>query len=168
MKIGYVLLLNLLVAFVWYALQPAHSPGSLVLGFAVGFVLLAIIFRPYGRRSWAALDFIIFLLAAIVRSSLQVAAIIVRPHLRLDQGIVAIPLTVSSDFEIAALASAITLTPGTLSLDVGTDATGQRVLYVHNLVVGDADAMRREIKEEFEQRILRFTRSAPPHEEVQP
>ena len=168
MKIGYVLLLNLLVAFVWYALQPAHSPGSLVLGIAVGFVLLALLIRPYGRRSWAAFAFIVFLLVAIVRSSAQVAAIILRPQLRLDQGIVAIPLTVSSDFEIAALATAITLTPGTLSLDVGTDATGGRVLYVHNLVVGDADAMRREIKDEFEQRILRFTRSDYPQTEVQP
>ena len=159
MKMGSALLLNLLVAVVWYALQPAHSPGSLVLGFCVGFVLLALIYRPYGRRTWAAFSFLVFLLVAIVRSSLQVAAIILQPQMKLDQGIVAIPLTVRSDFEIAALATAITLTPGTLSVDVGRDHAGRRVLYVHNLVTGDPDAMRREIQEQFERRILRFTRT---------
>ena len=162
MRIGSALLLNILVGVVWYALQPSHTPGSLILGFCVGYVLLALIYRPYGRRSWAALAFVLFLLAAIVRSSLQVASIILRPTLRLDQGIVAIPLTVASDFEIATLATAITLTPGTLSVDVGQDAQGRQVLYVHNLVVGDPDAMRREIQEQFEQRILRFTRMEPP------
>lgn len=162
MRMGSALLLNLLVAVVWYALQPAHTPGGLILGFCVGFLLLALLYRPYGRRAWAALAFTLFLLGAIVRSSIQVASIILQPTMRLDQGIVAIPLTVTGDFEIAALATAITLTPGTLSVDVGHDAQGRRVLYVHNLVVGDPDAMRREIKEQFEQRILRFTRTEPP------
>jgi len=161
-RMGSALLLNILVAVVWYALQPAHTPGSLILGFCVGFALLALIFRPYGRRAWAALAFVLFLLGAIVRSSVQVASVVLRPTLRLDQGIVAIPLTVTSDFEIATLATAITLTPGTLSVDVGHDAHGRQVLYVHNLVVGDPDAMRREIKEEFEGRILRFTRTEGP------
>ena len=159
MQIGTALLLNILVGIVWYALQPSPTPGSLLLGFGVGFVLLALLYRPYGRRTWAVLAFALFLLGAIVRSSIQVAVVILHPTLRLDQGIVAIPLTASSDFEIASLATAITLTPGTLSVDVGHAADGQRVLYVHNLLVSDPDAMRREIKEEFEQRILRFTRT---------
>lgn len=161
MKMGSALLLNILVGLVWFALQPATSPGSFILGFSVGFVLLALVNRPYGRRSFAVLAFVLFLVAAIVKSSIQVAAIILRPKLKLQQGIVAIPLTASSDFEIATLATAITLTPGTLSVDVGYAADGQRVLYVHNLVVDDPDAMRREIKEEFERRILRMTRTEP-------
>jgi multicomponent Na+:H+ antiporter subunit E len=159
MKMGSALLLNILTGAVWYALQPAPSPGSFILGFCVGFVLLALLHRPYGRRTWAAGAFLVFLLGAIVKSSFQVAAVILRPQLILDQGIVAIPLAARSDFEIATLATAITLTPGTLSVDVGQAADGGRVLYVHNLVTGDPDAMRREIKDEFERRILRFTRT---------
>lgn len=161
-KMGSLLLLNILAGLVWYALQPAASPGSFILGFTVGFVLLTIMHRPYGRRTWAAVAFLIFLVWSIVKSSIQVARIILQPRLALDQGIVAIPLTASTDFEIAALATSITLTPGTLSIDVGEGTDGQRILYVHNLVVGDPDAMRREIKQEFEQRILRFTREEQP------
>jgi multicomponent Na+:H+ antiporter subunit E len=159
MSMGSALLLNILIAVVWYALQPASSPGSFILGFCVGYVLLALLHRPYGRRTWAALAFVLFLLGAIVKSSIQVASIILRPKLQLDPGIVAIPLTARTDFEIATLATAITLTPGTLSVDVGYNGEGQRVLFVHNLVTGDPEAMRREIKAEFEQRILRFTRT---------
>lgn len=161
MRIGASLLLNILIGLVWYALQPASSPGSFILGVVVGYVVLAVLHRPYGRRTMWALRFVGFLLLAIGKSSLAVAAVVLRPQLHLDQGIVSIPLTVSSDFEIATLATAITLTPGTLSVDVGQEG-GRRVLYVHNLVVGDPEKIRREIQEEFEQRILRFTRSEPP------
>jgi multicomponent Na+:H+ antiporter subunit E len=76
----------------------------------------------------------------------------------LDQGIVAIPLTAERPLEIAMLATAITLTPGTLSVDVGVDAEGRRVLYVHDLVVHDPEAVRKSIKEDFEARVLRITR----------
>ncbi len=158
MNVGMVLLLNILVALVWYAMQPAAGPGNFILGFAVGFLMLALVHRPYGRRTWAAAAYVVFLIWSIIKSSIQVAAIILSPHGRLRQGIVAIPVDTQNDFELAALATSITLTPGTLSIDVGENAEGQRVLYVHNLVVDDPETMRREIKEDFEKRILRFSR----------
>jgi multisubunit Na+/H+ antiporter MnhE subunit len=116
------------------------------------------LYRPYGRRTWAAVTYAIFLVWAIVKSSFQVAGIILSPHARLRQGIVAIPVEECSDFELAVLASSITLTPGTLSIDVEQTGNGQRVLYVHNLLVDDPAEMRRQIKADFEQRIMRFTR----------
>lgn len=158
MRVGAVLLLNLLVALVWHAMQPAPGPGDYILGFVVGFLLLALLYRPYGRRTWAAFTYAVFLLWAIIKSSFQVAGIILSRHARLRQGIVAIPVEKITDFELAVLASSITLTPGTLSIDVDKDASGQRVLYVHNLVVDDPAEMRRQIRADFEQRILRFTR----------
>ena len=51
----------------------------------------------------------------------------------------------------------ITLTPGTLSLDLG-EREGRRVLYVHNLLMSSPEAMRGEIKAGFERRILEITR----------
>ncbi len=55
MKLGSVLLLNFLVAFVWQAMQPKAGPGDYILGFVVGFVMLALILPPLrtanlGRR----------------------------------------------------------------------------------------------------------------------
>ncbi|MCB0050360.1 MAG: Na+/H+ antiporter subunit E, partial [Caldilinea sp.] len=60
--------------------------------------------------------------------------------------------------EISLLATSITLTPGTLSVDTGWNAHGEHVLYVHNLVMGNAEDVRRSIKQDFERRILRITR----------
>lgn len=158
MKLGSVLLLNFLVAYVWQAMQPKAGPGDYILGFVVGFVMLAFLYRPYGRRTYGAAAYVVYLVWAIVKSSFQVAGIILSPHARLRQGIVAIPVDPCTDFELALLASSITLTPGTLSIDVAKDAAGQRVLYVHNLIVDDPDEMRRQIKADFERRILQFTR----------
>lgn len=160
MKLGYVLLLNILLAIVWMALQSTGGPSEFLTGLIASFILLALIHREYGRRVVASTSFVVFLLWSIVKSSIDVARLILSPHPGLDQAIVAIPLDATTDFEIALLATSITLTPGTLSVDVGADATGQRVLYVHNLVTGDPDVMRRDIKQQFEQRILRFTRSS--------
>jgi multicomponent Na+:H+ antiporter subunit E len=159
-SLGYSLLLNVLLAFLWQAFQPESTPTDFVVGAVVGFVVLAIMQREYGRRVWAGVAFAIFLGYSIIASSLQVAGLVLARRPQLDRGIIAIPLEASSDVEIAALATAITLTPGTISVDVQTEPDGQRVLYVHNLVMGDPDEARKVIKRDFEQRILRFTRSA--------
>jgi multicomponent Na+:H+ antiporter subunit E len=158
MRLGHVLLLNILLAIIWAAFQSDVGPGEVLFGFVVSFILLALLSREYGRRVLAVISFTIFLLWSIFKSSLQVAALILAPRPALDQGIVAIPLDAQSDLEISTLATAITLTPGTLSVDVARNPQGERVLYVHSLTLGDPVRMRQEIKEEFEQRILRFTR----------
>ena len=158
MNLRYVLLLNLLLGAIWPALQQNPQSSDFLTGFVVGFVVLAAIHREYGRRMLAAIAFLLFLVWSIVKSSVEVARIILTPRLRLDQGIIAIPLDVQTPLEIATLATAITLTPGTLSVDIGRNASGQSVLYVHCLVVEDAEAMRVEIKEQFERRILLITR----------
>jgi multicomponent Na+:H+ antiporter subunit E len=56
------------------------------------------------------------------------------------------------------LTNLITLTPGTLSLDVAAD---HRTLYVHVMDVEDPDTVRREIKEGFERKVLKALRSDP-------
>lgn len=158
MKLAYVLLLNILLAIIWAAFQSSIGPGEVIFGFAVGFILLSLLSREYGRRVLALAGFILFLSWSIVKSSMQVAALILAPRPALDQGIIAIPLAAETDIEVATLATSITLTPGTLSVDVARNRHGERVLYVHSLMLGDPVRMRQELQEEFEARILRFTR----------
>jgi multicomponent Na+:H+ antiporter subunit E len=153
-----VFYLNLLLALLWAALHADLSVSTTGFGFLLGFLLLSVIHHGYGAAVIGAVGFLLFLVKSIIISSFQVAGYVLAPKLKLDQGIVAIPLAARTDLEIAILASAITLTPGTLSVDVAQDAAGQRVLFVHNLVMGDADAVRKSIKDDFERRILRVTR----------
>jgi multicomponent Na+:H+ antiporter subunit E len=80
---------------------------------------------------------------------------VVAPAGRLRPAIVAVPLTLDRDAEIALLANLITLTPGTLSLDVSPD---RRTLYVHAMATAGPDELRREIRDGFERRILEVFR----------
>ena len=64
---------------------------------------------------------------------------------------IAYPLTVKSDWEISLLANLITLTPGTLSVDVSEDRS---TLYVHAIDCSDVEAARRDIAEGFEKKIM--------------
>ena len=60
-----------------------------------------------------------------------------------------------TDLEITLLANLITVTPGSFSLDVSDDRS---VLYVHAMYVDDPEALRREIKDGFERRVLELLR----------
>ena len=72
-------------------------------------------------------------------------------------GVVAIPLDARTDAEITLLANLITLTPGSVSLDLSED---KRVLYVHAMYIdgGDVEAYRRSVKEGLERRVLELLR----------
>lgn len=158
-----LLLLNLFLMLLWPALIQSFERQDFVAGFLIGFVLLTIIERSYGRRIWLGASFLLFLLREIVISNINLAALILhfgKLDDRLDPGIVGIPLTAASELEITLLASVITLTPGTLSVDMIEDAQGHKTLYVHNLRVGDPEVFRASIKNGFERRLLQITRGA--------
>jgi len=158
MRVLLLFLLNLGMVLAWGALQESFTASTLLFGFLLSFLVLSALHRGYARSVLGVFGYLLFLAWSIVVASFQVAGYVLSPRLKLDQGIVAIPLTVRSDLEIAILASSITLTPGTLSVDVGHSPTGERVLYVHSLVMGDPEALRRTLQRDFEQRILQITR----------
>ncbi len=72
-------------------------------------------------------------------------------------GVVAIPLDARTDAEITLLANLITLTPGSVSLDLSED---RRLLYVHAMYIdgGDIETYRRSVKEGLERRVLELLR----------
>lgn len=152
--------LNVLLALTWGLLQQNDDPIRFVTGFVVGFVALSILDPEYGSRVLRGAFFVFYVGYQIVKSTLTVAQAVITPGRRVTPGIVAIPLEVSSTAEIILLASVITLTPGTISVETGQDRGGGRVLFVHCLLLDDAEEMRKGIKHDFERRILGFMRSA--------
>ncbi|MCG8420576.1 MAG: Na+/H+ antiporter subunit E [Proteobacteria bacterium] len=91
----------------------------------------------------------------LIISSARVAWDVLTPRAHRAPGIIAMPLSARTDAEIAWVANLITLTPGSLSLDVSTDRT---TLYVHTLFADDPDAARRALKDGFERRVLELLR----------
>ena len=70
-------------------------------------------------------------------------------------GIIAVPIEARTDLEITTLANLVSLTPGTLSLDVSGD---RRTLYVHAMFVDDPESIHRDIKNGMERRVLEALR----------
>lgn len=103
------------------------------------------------RRTYLVLAFAAYFTWELVVANLRVAweVVTINRH-TMRPGILAIPLEARTDLEIALLANLISLTPGTLSMDVSTDRT---YLYVHAMYVTEIEEFKR-----FEQRLLRVMR----------
>ena len=152
---------NILLAVNWALLTGHFSLENLVAGFGIGFLLLWLLRRAVGQTDYfpkvrKAIAFFVSFIWQLVRANLSVArTVLFEPREKITPAFVAIPLEAETDAEIALLANLITLTPGTLSLDVSED---RRMLYIHTLDVEDVDALRVEIKRNLERRLLEVTR----------
>jgi multicomponent Na+:H+ antiporter subunit E len=101
------------------------------------------------------LSLILLLVKELILSALRVAWLAVQPKIRIRPAIIAYPLTVTSDAQITLLANMITLTPGTLSVDVSDD---RKWLYVHAIDIESKQALIGDIAAGFETKILQVTR----------
>ena len=124
-----LLVLNLFISLLWPILNNEFTFSSLLIGFVLGFILLSLVQRKYGNYTVRAAWFAAFVLYAILQSNLRLAGKVLAKTIGvqtpLRPGIVAVPLTLTNPFDITILATVITLTPGTLSVDLGEDVSGQ-------------------------------------------
>ncbi len=149
------LLLHVLLALIWAALSGELTPVNVAGGFVVGYLVLLLARRAMGSQRYVTrvprvLRFTLYFVVMLVQANLRVTREVLTPDFRARPAIVAVPLDIRDEVAITTLANLITLTPGTLSLDVSTD---RRVLYVHAMFVTDVEAFRLEIKEGLERRV---------------
>jgi multicomponent Na+:H+ antiporter subunit E len=148
--------LNLVLAVAWQGLTGSFTLSSLITGFALGYVALWFIQPLLGARStyygrvWRTFRLIFFFLWELVISSFRVAWEIVTPGDTSRSQIVEMPLDVESDIEILLVTNLISLTPGTLSLDVTPD---RKTLIIHAMFVDDPDALVRDLKSGMERMV---------------
>ncbi len=151
---------NIALAFTWVALTGTFSWANLVLGFALGALVMWFVQRPVGspsyfRKGRQVARLAVFFFWELVVANLRVAYDVITPRHHMRPAILAIPLDVRTDAEIMLLANLLTLTPGTLSIDVSPD---RKYLYLHVMYVTDADAERSRVKQGFERRVLEVLR----------
>lgn len=131
---------------VWVGLWGSLSVANLLGGLAVAVVLLALLPLPEVPsrgvvRPLAVLRFLGAFAVDLVRASLQVIVQVLRPRNQLRQAVVAVEVVGASDQLLTLVGNAISLTPGTLTLEVDRQ---RRVLYVHLLQLdADRDAVER-------------------------
>lgn len=155
---------NLVLALVWAIAVGQFSLANVTVGFLLGYVVLWFARRGLGvgsSRYFLRVPQVLRLaglyLGELFLANLRVAYDVATPKHHMRPGVIAIPLDATTDLEITMLANLITLTPGTLSLDLSPD---RRVLYIHAMYIdsGDIEALRRRIKQSLERRVLEVLR----------
>jgi multicomponent Na+:H+ antiporter subunit E len=158
------LLPPLFVFLVWLALWGEVSAANIASGILV-VALIGLIIRPVPREHTLHLLPLVRLLAVfvwrLVSSSMVVVLAVLAPTpQRLRSGVVGVRLSQRSRLVATIVADAISLTPGTLTLEARyPDATGDEgsdsdpgspdgapVLYIHVLGLGDPEAIRDDVR----------------------
>jgi multicomponent Na+:H+ antiporter subunit E len=150
-------LLTLALALVWTTLTGTFTLPNLIFGLMIGLMPTwlfrdRLASRGNVKRIGKIAHLVILLHYELFASALRVALLVVTPNLkgRLRPGFVAYPLSVTSAGEIALLANLITLTPGTLSVDVSDD---RKFLFIHALDAADPSQVIQDIATGFEVRV---------------
>lgn len=147
----------IVLALGWAAVTGNFSGLNLVFGGVIGAIAVLLLRSAFAppralRKLRRITSLALLFLYELVLSAIRVAVVVVTPDLKsaLRPAIVAVPLTVKSDAEITLLANLITLTPGTLSIDVSQDRS---VLYVHVLTLSSREALIADIAKGFETKV---------------
>ncbi|MEL6920681.1 MAG: Na+/H+ antiporter subunit E [Pseudomonadota bacterium] len=152
-----LLLANVLLALAWAGVSGSFALLNLLFGFALGALALSLIREQVGSVGYFSRlrrvgSLAILFVYELILSASRVAWLVINPApMNLKPGIIAYPLKVDRDFEITLLANLITLTPGTLSVDVSGDRTQ---LFIHALDCSDPEAIKEDIANGFERKIL--------------
>jgi multicomponent Na+:H+ antiporter subunit E len=144
----------LLLALAWAALAGELSVFSLIEGAILGSIVLLLrrqISTDFLVRTWKLLVLLAYFLWKLFVANIRVAIDIVTPNENIRAGVVAVPLDIRGSVGVTALANIISLTPGSVTLDVSDD---QRTLYIHTMHLTNPDDFRRDVKQGFERRLM--------------
>jgi len=148
---------NLILAVAWAILFEGFTWLTLLSGFFAGYGVLWLL-QPltgggsrYFLRVWYWVKLIVLFLYELIVSSLAVLWDIFTPQHRARPAIIDMPLDVKSDVGILLVTNLISLTPGTLSIDVSEDRS---TLRVHAMFAEDPDAVSHALKSGMEKWVI--------------
>ncbi|MBN2110914.1 MAG: Na+/H+ antiporter subunit E [Methanosarcinaceae archaeon] len=103
------------------------------------------------KRIPAQIRYLYVLIKEIIKANIMVAKIVLQPKINIKPGIIAVPIRTKTDLGITAIANTITLTPGTLTIDISDDRS---VLYVHTIDASDPENVASSIRDDLEKYVL--------------
>jgi multicomponent Na+:H+ antiporter subunit E len=161
MDMALQILLNLVIAFIWMFLNSSWDGVTFFKGYLIGLVLIFVLERLlpqqfYLKKVWAIFKLLVLFLKELLFSSITVLRLIIRPKLDIRPGIFSLPTELKSDWEITLLSCLITLTPGTLTLDISPDG---KTLYIHAMDIPNDEEVVMQIKDTFEKAIMEVTKN---------
>ncbi len=152
--------MNLLLSFTWVALTGSLYYSNFLFGFLMGFFILWVMNRQEEDRRYfnkvpKTIGFAFYFLYEMIAANVQVAYDVITPNYFFKPGIIRYPLEATTDIEINLLSTMISMTPGTLILDISED---KKSLFIHVMYLRDRDRFIAQIKKGFEHKLLEILR----------
>ncbi|NYE04559.1 multicomponent Na+:H+ antiporter subunit E [Bacillus niacini] len=153
---AFQILLNVVLAFLWMFIKVSYDPISFIKGYIFG-LLVIFVFRRYSHsrfylfRLWSFIKLIFIFIKELILSNIAIVKIVLKPKLDMRPAIFAMDTVLTKDWQITLLSSLITLTPGTLVIDVSED---NKTLFIHAMNIGEIEDEINSIKNSFEKAIL--------------
>lgn len=154
------LLINIFIAFLWMFLQDSFAFLTFIIGFFVGMFIIFSMrrFFPgkfYLRKVVALFLLIILFISESIMSTFDVIKQVVKPKIDITPGIFKMHTDLRGDLEITLLAILITLTPGSVVMEVSPD---HKIFYIHGLNLPESIDSVEKSKLRFERAIKEVTR----------
>jgi multicomponent Na+:H+ antiporter subunit E len=157
MKISRIIF-HIALAFIWCMMHNSFHPATFIVGYMLAWASTTMFkvissYQPYRMNIWEGIKLFFVFLKEMIVANFQIAYIIITPSMNIRPGLIEYPLDIRNDGAIVLLANMISLTPGTLSVDISPD---RKYIYVHAMVMETPDHLKRQIKERFERRIQKM------------
>lgn len=137
-------LVHLVLVVIYLALTGDVSFVNIVFGVAIAYGVILVYegatqnARSYSRRILGLASFSVYFTRILIVANLEVAREILTPGYQMSPRLLRYSVAGMTDVQITWLANAITLTPGTLSVDLNAEADS---LYIHAMYGEDRDAL---------------------------
>ena len=155
-------ILNLFIATLWLLLkdEPKAQFSTFFAGFLIGVFILYVMHRFFGtqfylRRVWKVIKLILLFIKELILSSYVVLKQVLTPNLQITPGIFTYKTQLKSDWEVTTLALLLTLTPGSVVMEVSEEGN---LFYIHAM---DMEQTKKEVIRsigKFERAIMEVTR----------
>ncbi|MFJ5763092.1 Na+/H+ antiporter subunit E [Neobacillus sp. NPDC093182] len=157
---AFQILLNVVLAFLWMFIKVSYDPISFIKGYLFGLLVIFVLRRYFHSRFylfrlWSFIKLIFIFIKELILSNIAIVKIVLKPRLDMRPAIFAMDTVLTKDWQITLLSSLITLTPGTLVIDVSDD---NKTLFIHAMNIGEVEDEINSIKKSFEKAILEVSR----------
>ena len=154
------ILLNVCLGFMWMFLTTTYDLVAFIKGYFFGLLILFVFrnffsSRFYLYRVYAVVKLLFIFIRELLLANIAVVKIVLTPKLHNTPGIFAYPTRLEKDWEITTLSNLITLTPGTLVVDISED---KKILFVHAVDMNDVQDEIEAIQTSFEKAIMEVSR----------
>ncbi|MGE6367831.1 Na+/H+ antiporter subunit E [Planococcus kocurii] len=156
-------LLNITIALLWTLLmdEDAFYITTFLSGYLIGIGILFLMHRFFGTkfyllRVYSTIKLLLIFVSELFQSSLLIMKQILSPKLNIKPGIFTYEHSMEGDYELTTLALLLTLTPGSVVMEVSSNG---KIFYIHAMdVESSREAVLKSIKA-FEKAIMEVTRN---------